>query len=261
MTNLRAVIFDLDDTLLDWSGFQGDWASLERRHIQGVIDHLLALGHTTVDATTFAAEFQQRTMTAWHNARSSLKAPNVGAVLLDTIAHFGVAADLDAQAVLEAYRWGAVDGTTPFPEVREVMKTLHDAGIKVGIVTNAYQPMWMRDRELAAHELLDLFPDCRISAADFGMLKPHPEIFQSALDCLGVTAPEAVFVGDDLDADIVGAQSLGIKAVLRRITRRGFGTFESGAVPDGSIGTLHDLLDLLDRWFPGWKAGQPSGTR
>lgn len=253
--SLRAVIFDLDDTLLDWSGFQGDWATLEHRHVQGVIDHLRSLGHAMVDTPVFTEEFKDRTMNAWRDARTSLKAPHVGAVLMETAGHFGVPLDgLDTRAVLESYRWGAVDGTTPFPEVREVMKTLHDAGVRVGIVTNAYQPMWMRDRELAMHELLDLFPDCRISAADFGMLKPHPEIFQSALDCLGVTAADSVFVGDDLDADIVGAQSLGIRAVLRRITRRGFGTFESGATPDGTIDTLHDLLPLLEGWFPGWQS-------
>lgn len=252
-TRLQAVIFDLDDTLLDWSGFTSDWATLERRHIQGVIEYLHERGHD-LDPERFGQEFQQRTMDAWRSARTSLKAPNVGAVLLETAVGLGVdQRDIDLRAILEAYRWGAVDGTTPFPEVREVMKLLHDHGIRVGIVTNAFQPMWMRDRELEMHDLLDLFPDCRISAADFGMLKPHPEIFQAALDCLGAAPQTAVFVGDDLDADIVGAQSLGIKAVLRRINRRGFGTFNSGAIPDGVIDTLRDLPPLLDDWFPGWR--------
>lgn len=254
-TSLKAVIFDLDDTLLDWSGFQSDWATLERRHINGVIEYLRDHGHAGIDPEAFRREFQEQTTEAWRNARTSLKAPHVGSVLVETASVLGVdRRDIDLRAILEAYRWGAVDGTTPFPEVREVMKRLHDHGIRVGIVTNAFQPMWMRDRELEMHDLLDLFPDCRISAADFGMLKPHPEIFQSALDCLGATADRAVFVGDDLDADIVGAQSLGIKAVLRRIHRRGFGTFNSGATPDGVIETLHDLLPLLDGWFPGWRS-------
>ena len=65
---------------------------------------------------------------------------------------------------------------------------------------------------------------CRESWAAFGRspsgMNPRacsgwPAIFEAALDCLGVQVDEAVFVGDNPEADIAGAQSIGMKAVLR----------------------------------------------
>ena len=111
---------------------------------------------------------------------------------------FGVPADaLDAHRCLEAYHWEMIPGTRIFPEVPETLALLREHGLKIGIVTNAHQPMWIRDVEITAHGLFDFFPDCRISAADVGYLKPHPVIFQTALRCLGTKPEETVFVGDD----------------------------------------------------------------
>ena len=34
MADLKAVLFDLDDTLIDWSGFNSDWAAMEQNHLR-----------------------------------------------------------------------------------------------------------------------------------------------------------------------------------------------------------------------------------
>jgi putative hydrolase of the HAD superfamily len=110
--------------------------------------------------------------------------------------------------------------------------------------------MTLRDRELAAAGIDALFPRCRIAAADVGYLKPHRRIFEQALTELGAAPDEAVFVGDSLTADIRGAQEAGMRAVWRP---DGEAIVVPGVVPDGVIATLHDLLPLLDRWYPGWR--------
>jgi putative hydrolase of the HAD superfamily len=160
---------------------------------------------------------------------------------------------VDAEACLRAYAWGAVPGTVVFPEAREALDLLVSRGLKLGIVTNAAQPMWLRDTELKGHGLLNYFPDCRISAADVGYLKPHPAIFEAALGRLGVTPDEAVFVGDNPTADIAGAQGAGMQAVLRVVSP--VPPMLSGLiVPDGAINTLAELPAVLDERFPGWRA-------
>jgi putative hydrolase of the HAD superfamily len=107
----------------------------------------------------------------------------------------------------------------------------------------------MRDFELTDHGILDFFPDCRVTAADAGYLKPHPEIFEYALNKLGVSADEAVFVGDNAVADIAGAQGAGMRAILRRKADRLPAT--SGLViPDATITSLRELPAILDAWFP-----------
>lgn len=250
---LKGVLFDLDDTLLDWSGFDDDWEFVHRRHLEHLLGHLRGAGYAVPDLEAFGEIFRGRTMEAWQSARTSLRAPNLGAVLLDSAAECGLPLDgLDEVQLLQHYQWGAVDGTVIFPEVPETIRALHACGVRVGIVTNAYQPMWLRDIEMDSHGILDLFPDCRLSAADVGYLKPHPVIFQAALDCLGTRPEETVFVGDDPEADIAGAQAAGLLGVLRATARTR--PLINPIVPDAIIHDLRELLDLLDGWYPGWRA-------
>jgi putative hydrolase of the HAD superfamily len=84
-----------------------------------------------------------------------------------------------------------------------------------------------------------------------GYLKPHPLIFQTALRCVGTQPDETVFVGDDPEADIVGAHKAGLRAVLRRQTRRKVSL--DSITPDAEINGLDELLPILDQWYPGWR--------
>lgn len=253
LTMLKAVLFDLDDTLLDWSGFtRDDWEELEQERLSNLIRFLAEEGISTGEMKGFFIEFRNRTTDAWKNAYTNLRAPNLGNILVDSAIACGVpGGKLNTRRCLEAYGWGAVRGTALFPEVIDVLETLREAGIKVGIVTNAYQPMWMRDLELHDHGVAHYFPTCRFSAADVGYLKPHPEIFRAALDCLKVPADQAVFVGDDPEADIAGAQAVGCQAVLRATRRHG--NPAAGIAPDATISNLRELLTIFDSWHPGWR--------
>jgi HAD superfamily hydrolase (TIGR01458 family) len=70
--------------------------------------------------------------------------------------------------------------------------------------------------------------------------KPSPEFFRLALDAAGVAAERALVVGDDLDADVGGAQAAGLRAVLVR-TGKGAGPVP----PDGGPGAPDAVLDSL----------------
>ncbi|MBL8134786.1 MAG: HAD family hydrolase [Anaerolineae bacterium] len=250
---LRAVLFDLDDTLIDWSGFDSDWAVLERSYLQGVLRYFAKCGYVIDDLDAYARRFRDRAMNAWSVSRTTGRAPHIGHLIMETALDFGVRADgLEMAEALRAYNWGIVPGTVVFPDVVPSLKQMIAQGIKIGIVTNAPQPMSMRDIELSEHGLFDYFPVCRISAADFGLLKPRAEIFHAALDLVGAAPSEAVFVGDDLDADIVGAQRVGMRAVLR-LTPRTESGLRTDVVPDASVRSLAELLPMLDTWFAGWR--------
>ena len=122
----------------------------------------------------------------------------------------------------------------------------------LGLITNASTPMWLRDTELEEVGLLHYFSDCRLSAVDVGYLKPHPAIFQHALDKLQLQPSEVVFVGDNPEADVSGAQSVGMKAVLRVVQKPGIITSRL-FTPDARIDTFHELPAILDEWYPGWR--------
>lgn len=250
---LKAVLFDLDDTLIDWSGFERQWEARERILLRGVFDYICDEVHPLTDFEGMITEFMSRTQQAWEDARSNLRAPNIGAVMVGALTALGVPPErLNERRCLDAYRWGAAPGTRIFPDVSDALTTLRENGVQVGIVTNAYQPMWMRDTELEQHGLLSYFPACRISAADVGFLKPHPAIFEYALNCMGTKPGETVFVGDNPVADIAGAQSAGMQAVLR-VTHPTPPMLSGLIVPDHALNSLSELPDILDQWYPGWR--------
>jgi putative hydrolase of the HAD superfamily len=251
---LKAILFDVDDTLIDWSTFTSDWVDLESQYLNGVFDYINAEIAPLDDFAAYKAEFRNRSNALWTAARTNLRAPNIGAVLIECAVALGAPADkLELRPVLEHYNWGKTPGTTIFAEVHDVMMQLRGAGIKVGVVTNAYQPMMLREIEMHQHGILDYFPECRISAADVGFLKPHPAIFHTALTHIGSTPEETVFVGDDPEADVVGAQGVGMKAVLRQTPRRYFDPDNDEIRPDAIVDTLSELFPLLDEWYPGWR--------
>ncbi len=95
-----------------------------------------------------------------------------------------------------------------FEDTLPVLAALREHGLKIGLVSNT-------GRDLAAfvvHHALDV--DAAVSSGAHGKTKPHPAIFQAALDQLGVSAEEAAMVGDSPDDDVEGARALGMRAFL-----------------------------------------------
>jgi putative hydrolase of the HAD superfamily len=250
---LRAIIFDWDNTLLDWSGFSGDWESMARERLEPVYAHLNSNGHSLPDFDPFVADINARSGAAWESVQSgSLEAPRLVNVVHDSLTGFGLdMSAVDVRDLLQRYRWGQVPGTRLYPEVEAVLAALRKAGLRLGLLTNAFQPMWMRDKELSDLGILAHF-DCRYSAADVGKLKPHPLPFEHVLRCLDASVEDTIFVGDSLEHDIVGAKGIGMRTVWRQ--NKGF-PFDEKYLPaaDATIETLDDLLPLLDQWHPEWR--------
>jgi HAD superfamily hydrolase (TIGR01458 family) len=76
--------------------------------------------------------------------------------------------------------------------------------------------------------------------------KPSPEFFRLALEAAGVAAERAVMVGDDLAADVAGAQAVGVRGVLVRTGKGGGPHPDAGTTePDATVDSLGALPDLL----------------
>ena len=94
------------------------------------------------------------------------------------------------------------------PDVPPLLRDLNAAGVPWGIVTNgpsSGQHMTIRSRGLEG------LTGCVIVSEEVGYRKPAPEVFRSALDCLGLPpGRDVLFVGDDVAADMVGAKGVGL---------------------------------------------------
>ena len=137
-----------------------------------------------------------------------------------------------------------------FPDVGPALAALQERGLVVGAVSNW---VWQLPELLHALDLVKQF-DFIAASSRVGFEKPHPEIFQWALDQAKVRPDEAIHVGDHLDADVAGAQGVGIHAVL--IDRRE--RFTQADVPDGIplIRTLTELIPIVDARLPASVAGR-----
>jgi putative hydrolase of the HAD superfamily len=96
----------------------------------------------------------------------------------------------------------------PDPEMLALVGHIKQSGVRTGLVSNSWGNSYPRDG------WDDLF-DVVVISSEVGMRKPEPEIFEYAIDLLGLTATECVFV-DDLAPNVAAAQSLGLTAVLHR---------------------------------------------
>lgn len=203
----KAVLFDLDDTLVDhrgaardalatWAPQWGQWDSscaadapgLERRW-QQLEQHYYRL-------------FQARELTLAEQRRARVR------TFLPHVDFDDAAADAAFEKYWAAYRraW------RPFPDALDALERARAAGLAVGVLTNgerAHQSAKLAGTGLAESGV-SLLASSELLAA-----KPDPRAFVGACRILGIGAVEScVMVGDSWDNDILGALGAGLQAVF-----------------------------------------------
>jgi HAD superfamily hydrolase (TIGR01549 family) len=125
-----------------------------------------------------------------------------------------------------------------FPDTEPVLQRLQTAGYSLGVISNSVGTI----EEQLGRAGLGRYFRFVLDSAVVGVEKPHPEIFQMALDRAAVAGPEAVFIGDTYATDIGGARGAGIRGVL--IDR--FGAYDD-SVECPRITSLDGLEPVLTR--------------
>jgi HAD superfamily hydrolase (TIGR01662 family) len=126
-----------------------------------------------------------------------------------------------------------------YDDVRETFARLRAAGVRIGLISNSHRCL----ESFQSHFALDGMVAVAISSAEVGIMKPHPNIFRTALTLMDVDAPRAVMVGDSLTHDVDGARQVGMRGVL--LARK---SPPAAAEPDVPIiASLRELPALLSR--------------
>lgn len=97
-----------------------------------------------------------------------------------------------------------------FPQTHEVLQQLQSK-YSLYLITNGFSEV--QQTKISASKLNGYFKHCVISE-EVGFLKPSPQIFYYTMQLAKVTAKQCLMVGDNYDADIVGAANVGIDTVL-----------------------------------------------
>lgn len=97
-----------------------------------------------------------------------------------------------------------------FEDVEPTLATLKERGLTVGVISNIYQDLNVICDNMGIAPYLEF----KISSKDVGSEKPHAPIFEAALEAAGVSAAEAIHVGDQYAGDVIGARNVGIMPIL-----------------------------------------------
>lgn len=153
-------------------------------------------------------------------------------------------------AELEELLWTAASPGAAMPGVQEMLAGLRARGIRTGVISN----LGWTGKALAAR-LRRLLPEHEfgfvIASSDYGVRKPDPLIFRAALAKAALPPEEVWFCGDQIDADVFGAQSAGLFPVwYEELTiPNGFARKNAGLTIEGAhlhIHHWHELLGVLD---------------
>jgi putative hydrolase of the HAD superfamily len=235
---LRAILFDIGDTL--WHSRSAPPAEEFRRMAaERAAEALRGLGLNHPDPATVARCSWNAMEAAMRRARATdLVEPDYGAVSQAALRALGLELSREQAAdLLEAtYVSGIEGGKAPFPDASETLNELRERGFLLATVTNrAFGGERFRSDLRDAG--LDIGWAAEAVSVEVGYLKPHPALFRFALEKLGVTAAEALMVGNSLAEDIAGAQRLGMRAAWRRSAPDA-----EGVIPDF---TFDELIELL----------------
>jgi HAD superfamily hydrolase (TIGR01549 family) len=116
---------------------------------------------------------------------------------------------LTAQAIIKA--WCDAENFGLYDDVLPCLDALRTAGVRMALLSNA---IGHGVEEIVAHFALDGYMAAAVSSRETGAVKPAPRMFSTLFGLLGISARDAVMVGDSMEDDVDGALAAGSAAIL-----------------------------------------------
>lgn len=233
---IRAVFFDLDDTLVD------DTISLEQCAEQAARELAASRGIQPVD---LADAYVDAAVDFWTHLVPGSPKPPSGAIRpmmwKAALLRHGVLDEALAERLAHRFDQLRIERVELFPDALPVLTALHGR-YRMAIITNGFAET--HDQKIAQLELQRFF-DRVVLAGELQMAKPDPAVFAHAMALLEVVPAESVMVGDRYDRDIEGAHAAGMRAIWLRC--RGESVPDGARPPDATIDSIGELPAALDR--------------
>lgn len=222
---IQAVIFDLDNTLLDFMTLKR--ASCEAA-ITAMIDHGLQVSKAKGLKILFELydEFGIEDKTIFQKFLRKVMGKVDHKILAEGIVAY--------RRIKEGY-------LHPYPGVLGTLIGLKKRGVKTAILSDA--PRMRAWTRLASLKLTEFF-DAVVTYEDVGKFKPDPKGFKAVLSKLSVDPENAIMVGDWPQRDIIGANRFGM---MTAYAKYGATKFSKTIKPDFILRNPKDLLGIIDK--------------
>jgi putative hydrolase of the HAD superfamily len=249
-SGIRCILFDLGSTL--WEERDDETLHSHERaaeaNAMATVRALSAPEMLELDDATWGRHLREhvrREIKAAHAADPMVE-PDFALLTLRTLHAVGIAQADErwGATVYEALRVRSLLTRKLFDDALPTLAILRERGYALGIVTNrAYGgPVFLDD--LRQMGLLPYFDPQHVAiSADLRYRKPHPNIFRYALARLGRAPSETAMVGDQLGADVLGANFLGLFGIWK--PKSGKSEPSSTIVPGAIISQIAELLAMF----------------
>ncbi len=218
---IKAVIFDLDNTLLDF-------VKMKQQAVKAALRAMVEAGLDLDLKESFEDIFQIYRDLGWEHQQ-------VFDLFLK--AKTGEVNNKYLAAAVVAYRRNREARLITYPNVNRTLIQLLKMSIKLAVVSDAPgREAWLRIYYLNLHHFFDQV----VTHDDTGARKPSPKPFQLAMEKLDVQPDEVLMVGDWPERDMVGAQQLGIKSIYAR-----YGDFFGPSADSGADWDVNDIYELI----------------
>jgi FMN phosphatase YigB (HAD superfamily) len=248
LSDTEAVLFDMGGTLVDYP--VPSWPVMAGRCIEGVYGYIVRPERELHPSAAAVPGPQEA------RALRAAPAPHAAVPHRIMLALRRMVRSLSGRTLprmAEACARPLVAGARLFDDTMPVLRAIKSRGYRLALVSNTPwgTPEYLWESQVRRFSLEPYF-EVRLFSSVFGLRKPDARIFQAALDGLGIAAARAVFIGDNPEADILGAAGAGMRTVLierpgraahtthKEDARRG-----AAAKPDIRIRSLAELLDHL----------------
>lgn len=234
---IKAVCFDLDDTLYDYRGAMEEWEGYLCCRVSEIVGKPLRTCRIAYSKTKKSLYRERPADPAVFDFRERIS------LLLQELGH-----ELDKGFREELYRdfWTRfLRMIRPYPDAIPVLTRIRRAGRKTAIVSNGMRGQQVsKIRALGLGEMLDAM----VFSEDVGSNKPNPRIFTYALHRLTCRPREAIMVGDICSIDIRGAKQAGmVTCWVRRGAYANRLPREPLDEPDFVVGDLTQLEGVLEQ--------------
>jgi len=220
---IKAVIFDLDNTLLDF-------ISMKESAVTSAVHAMIEAGLDLDEKSSYERIITLYQETGWENQQ-------IFDIFLKE--KTGEVDNKYLAAAIVSYRRAREATLRLYPDVQRTLNVLTKMGLKLAVVSDApSREAWMRIYYLNLHHVFDLV----LTFDDVGERKPSPKGFEMALEKLGIKTDEALMIGDWPERDVVGASKLGIKTIYAKYGDT-FGTVESGA--DWDVENIYEVVGII----------------
>ena len=223
---IKAIIFDLDNTLLDF-------VKMKQFAVKAAITAMIEAGLDVDEEKAYKDIFDLYVEKGWENQQV------FDDYLNQTV---GIVSNKILAAGIVSYRRAREATLLVYPNVNKTLIELIKMGIKLSVVSDApSREAWMRIYYLNLYHFFDVV----ITYDDSGERKPSSKPFQMALRALQLDAKQTIMVGDWPDRDVVGAKQIGMHTAFARYGDT-FSTKLSGA--DWDLTDIYELVSIIDNF-------------